>query len=291
MKMLKEIHTKAYAKINFNLNVLPVRSDGFHNIESIFQTINLYDKLSIKINKKKGCEVYCEEIKLPLKNTLTNAYQAFCECVNIFVPGVYVELKKGIPSGGGLGGGSSDAAALIRVLETVCGITLSIEQLDYIASKTGSDVFFFMHCDKDGKGCALVSGRGEIIKKINPRHDLYLVLIFPDESSSTKEAYSLVDKVIFEGKTIKCPKFCELEQIYNSEIQNWTFKNIFTPVISDKLISVRNAITELKKSGCCYAEMSGSGSTVFGVFSLEQQAEYVSNLLAASWKQKLVRTV
>lgn len=291
MKMVNKIHTRAYAKVNFNLNVLPARSDGFHNIESIFQTINLYDELIVTQIEEKCCLVQCDSLVLPKKNTLTSAYQAFCDVVGIDVPGISIELKKGIPSGGGLGGGSSDAASLVRVLERMCGVLLSDNQLDYIASKTGSDVFFFMHCDKDGKGCALVSGRGEIVKEIKPRHNLYLLLIFPDEFSSTKEAYSLVDEEILNGNQIKCPNFCDLEKIYNSDIQKWTFKNSFTPVISSKLKTVGNAISELKKSGCCYAEMSGSGSTVFGVFTLEQQAENVSDLLAESWKCKLVRTV
>lgn len=291
MKMVNKIHTRAYAKVNFNLNVLPVRSDGFHNIESIFQTINLYDELIVTQIEEKCCLVHCDSLFLPQNNTLTSAYQAFCDVVDIAVPGISVELKKEIPSGGGLGGGSSDAAALVRVLEKMCGVSLSSNQLDYIASKIGSDVFFFMHCDKDGKGCALISGRGEIVKEIKPRHDLYLLLIFPDEFSSTKEAYSLVDKEISSGNQIKCPDFWDLEKIYNSDIQKWTFKNSFTPVISNKLKNVGNAVSELKKSGCCYAEMSGSGSTIFGVFTLEQQAENVSDLLAESWKCKLVRTV
>lgn len=289
--MFSEIRARAYAKVNFGLKVLPVRGDGFHNIESIFQTVNLYDELIINWNKEKSCLVHCESMQLPLKNTLTIAYQAFCDVVDCEVPGVSVELIKGIPSGGGLGGGSSDAAALVRVLETVCGLTLSDSQLDRIAAKTGSDVFFFMHCDKDGKGCALVSGRGEIIEKIKPRHDLYLLFVFPKESSSTKEAYALVDEAIASGREVKGPDFCDFELIYNSDVQKWTFINTFTPVIADSIKEVGAALQALRNAGCCYAEMSGSGSTVFGVFTLKQQADSVCNLLAESWECKLVQTI
>jgi len=289
--MFTEIRVRAYAKINFGLKILPERGDGFHNLESIFQTISLYDELIINWKEEKNCTVLCDAMQLPSKNTLTMAYQAFCEAVDVDVPGVSVKLIKGIPSGGGLGGGSSDAAALVRVLETVCGLKLSDSQLDYVAAKTGSDVFFFMHCDSEGKGCALVSGRGEIVKEINPRHDINLLLVFPDEGSSTKQAYALVDEALAEGKEVKGPDFCELEGIYNSPVQKWTFINTFTPVIAGAIPVVGEAIKALKKVGCCYAEMSGSGSTVFGVFTSEQQAELGRNLLGDSWNCKLVQTV
>ena len=118
---------KAYAKVNFNLRVLPKRPDGFHNLESIFQTISLFDELEVSVEKETGCFVECSSLALPDDNTLTSAYKAFCSVVNpqVKVPGVKVVLKKGIPAGGGLGGGSSDAAALVRVLERLCKVRLS----------------------------------------------------------------------------------------------------------------------------------------------------------------------
>ena len=281
----------AYAKINFGLTVLPKREDGFHPIESIFQTIDLYDELIVSENETGGCVVSCDSMELPEKNTLTLAYNAFCEIAGVKVPGVYVKLIKGIPAGGGLGGGSSDAAALVRVLERICNIKLTAEQLEYVAAKTGSDVFFFMHCNREGKACALVSGRGEVVREIKPRNDLLLLLIFPEASSSTKEAYALVDDAIASGKEIKGPGYSDLEFIYNESVQNWTFINTFTPVIAKTLPEIGDAIGALKNAGCCYAEMSGSGSTVFGVFTLMQQAELVRNLLADTWNCKLVRAV
>ena len=289
--MLREIVVKAYAKINFGLKVFPKRDDGFHSIESIFQTIDCFDELIVTETQQFGCEVMCDSMELPLNNTLVNAYQAFCDITRRKDIGVSVKLIKGIPSGGGLGGGSSDAAALIRVLEKLCGIVLTDEQLDYVASKTGSDVFFFMHCDNDGKGCALVSGRGEIVEKIIPRHDLFLLLIFPDVHSSTKEAYALVDKMLDSGEEVKSPDFKDYEKIYSLEPNKWTFSNTFTPVIAKEYEKIENAITAIRKGGCSYVEMSGSGSTVFGVFTLKQQAMFVNNLLTDAWNCRLVQTV
>ena len=281
----------AYAKINFGLRVLPGRADGFHGIESIFQTVDLYDELSLTTTAEKGCVVHCSDMELPENNTLTKAYNAFCKVVRCEVPGVRVELKKGIPSGGGLGGGSSDAAALTRMLDRLCNVRLSDSELDNIAAETGSDVFFFMHCDERGRGCALVSGRGEVVKKIHGRDDLFLLLIFPEVSSSTKEAYALVDEALACGNVLISPEFDELELVYRRPPENWTFINTFTPVISAKYKDIGRAIEALRALGCEYAEMSGSGSTVFGIFSSRQEAESAVKMLAGSWNCKLARTV
>ena len=289
--MEREISGRAYAKVNFGLRVLPGRSDGFNGIESIFQTVDLFDELTLTVTAEKGCFVHCSDMELTENNTLTKAYNAFCKVVDCEVPGVKVELKKGIPSGGGLGGGSSDAAALVRMLEKLCNVRLSDSDLDNIAAETGSDVFFFMHCDEQGRGCALVSGRGEVVKKIHGREDLFLVLIFPKVSSSTKDAYALVDEAFAGGKVVVSPEFDELELVYRKPPENWTFINTFTPVISKKYEEIGRAIEALKALNCNYAQMSGSGSTVFGVFASRQLAESAVNKLAGSWNCKLARTV
>ena len=289
--MMQEISVKAFAKVNFGLAVLPKRNDGFHCIESIFQTVDLSDELVIKRSEKKGCFVTCDSMQLPEINTITAAYKALGQVLEAELFGVEVFIKKGIPSGGGLGGGSSDAAAFIRGMELLGDFRLSDDKKDYIADKTGSDVFFFMHCDDKGSGCALVSGRGEVVKQIQPRKDLWLVMIFPGVHSSTKEAYSLVDDAFEKGRKIKSPDFSEYEFIYNKSVQDWTFINTFTPVISDKYEKIRNAIGALEKTNCCYAEMSGSGATVFGVFTSKQQADFAYNSLAETWCCKLVSTI
>lgn len=285
----------AYAKVNFGLNVLPKiggeQKNEYHNLESIFQTVDLYDVLTVEKNDSTFCTVICNDMELPEKNTLTNAYDAFFEITGLKKIGICVELKKGIPSGGGLGGGSSDAAALVRALQEICDIKLNRNQLDFIASKTGSDVFFFMNCDEQGKGCALVWGRGENVKKISPRKDLFLVLIFPQQNSSTKEAYALLDEAYKRGEKLESPSFDDFENIYNRSVEDWTFINSFTPVISNSCEEIRLALKDLQKVGCCYSEMSGSGSTVYGVFTLRQQAISASNLLGEAWKCKLVQTV
>ena len=250
--MLNVTYEKAYAKVNFGLNVFSERGDGFHNIESIFQTVDLYDELMVSEIADNRCVVECDTFKLPEKNTLTNSYEAFCQVSMVKVPGVKVVLKKMIPSGGGLGGGSADAAALVRALQKICGIKLSASQLNQIAEKTGSDVFFFMNCDDEGKGCALVSGRGEVVKNIIPRKDLFLLLIFPELSSSTKEAYALVDEYLMKKNKVKGPGLLQLEDVYNSNVKKWNFINTFTTVLSEKYKQIEAALSDLDKVGSEY---------------------------------------
>ena len=175
------------------------------------------------------------------------------------------------------------------MLSKICRVNLDAKQLDYIASKTGSDVFFFMHCDKDGTGCALVSGRGEIIKKITPRRDLYLILVFPEIFSSTKEAYQLVDKQLESGIDNDFVILEELEEEYQKHPSEWRFKNTFTPSLCDVYSDLSSALGTLKKCGADFCDMSGSGSTIFGVFTSKQRAKYNMKLLAATWNCALVR--
>ena len=210
------------------------------------------------------------------------------------------EIKTIILDGGGDISNFNTTASMVQseanpypynTLETLCNVRLSDSELDDIAAETGSDVFFFMHCDEMGQGCALVSGRGENVKRIHGREDLFLVLIFPEVSSSTKEAYALVDEAFAGGKVLVSPEFDELELVYRRPPKRWTFINTFTPLISAKYEQIGRAIEALRNLGCDYAEMSGSGSTVFGVFTSRQEAESAVQELTGSWNCKLARTV
>ena len=276
--MLTEISVSAPAKINVGLKVLPVRDDGFHSIESIFQTVGLYDELTVKlINGFGRCEVSCADIVLPKKNTIESAYKAFSEVYGK-IKSVSVFLKKGIPSGGGLGGGSSDAASFVRALEKLNDVKLSDNELDSIAAKVGSDVFFFLRA---ASGAAIVTGRGEIVRHIKRRNDLTFLLVFPHVSSSTKEAYDLIDEFYYSGCSMVFPEVARLEEIYNSPLNKWTFKNSFTAVLKNKYAEIENALTVLSNVNAPYCEMSGSGSTLFGVFYSVGEAQAAAEKLKA----------
>ena len=271
MNMSAEVRVLAPGKVNFNLHVLPPRADGFHNIESIFQTVSLFDELTVRLEENyNACTVECQEMKLPESNTITSAYSAFCSLTG-FNQSVKVNLVKRIPSGGGLGGGSSDAAAFVRALSLLSGITVSPEMADRLAEKIGSDVFFFLHCAHPG--CALVSGRGEVVHPIKVREDIHILLVLPNVHSSTKEAYALVDRELTAGRTVDCPAFTELESVYNRAVKDWDFANSFTVPVAGKYPEIAEALMALKKEGALFADMSGSGAVVFGVFDTSKAAE------------------
>ena len=284
--MRTEVCVTAPAKINIGLYVLPGRVNGFHRIESIFQTVTLFDTLVVRASEKKGCIVDCEGMELPSDNTISLSYTAFRSVTGIDNFGVRVELKKRIPSGGGLGGGSSDAAACIRAFEALNDITLSVRQLEAIASRVGSDVFFFLLCGAEG--CAVVTGRGEIVKPIHARDDLYILLVFPDVHSSTKEAYALLDESFAAGKITPCPAYADLETVYKTPVSDWSFANSFTPSLVSRFPEIGFALNDLRRKGALFAEMSGSGSTVYGIFASEAEAENARSVLASSWKGSIV---
>ena len=147
--MLRSVHVVVPAKINLHLKVNEKRDDGFHDIESIFQKIPLYDELLIEMaDTKNTCKVDSPVFKLPEKNTLTSAYSAFCAATGISV-GVNVALTKHIPSGAGMGGGSSDAAGMLRGLQQLFGVSLTDAELKKAAETIGSDVSFFLYDGDD----------------------------------------------------------------------------------------------------------------------------------------------
>lgn len=287
--MSSDIVVLAPAKVNIGLKVLHNRTDGYHNIESIFQTVDLCDELEVSLTsgEKNACYVKCDLIDLPFDNTLTKTYKAFCFLTG-FEDSVRVFLKKRIPSGGGLGGGSSDAASFLVALSRLSGIALTSELADFVAGMVGSDVFFFLHSgyfdSSEKRGCALVSGRGEIVNKIRPRDDLTFLLLFPDVHSSTKEAYELVDRAFYLGQDVLCPDFASLEDMYYSSVSRWKFANSFTPVLKEKYSLIERALGVIIKAKANWAEMSGSGSTVFGVYDSDNAAKAAASRCSKEWK-------
>lgn len=285
----------APAKINLGLRVFPRRADGFHNISSIFTTIRLFDELNVsEIQKENVCEVVCEQMELPEDNTFTKAYKAFCVLTGI-KKGVRVEVTKRIPAGGGLGGGSSDSSSFIHSLNILFDAKLSSSDLIQIAGEVGSDVFFFTEALLADGGrrfsnfevfSALVEGRGEKVSQIKERSDFTVLLVFPGVSVSTKDAYNWVDEKIAK---CDCPDQIQndLEQVYRLPVKEWTFSNDFTDVVCNKNHAVQKALLLLKQCGADFADMSGSGSTVFGVFENREKALSAQKTLDGEFKTVL----
>lgn len=281
----------APAKINIGLRVFEKSFDSvYHNLESIFQTIDFCDELEVEfIDSSSGeCEFLCDSMVLPEINTITKTFDSFAKITGKN-KSVRVKLTKRIPSGGGLGGGSSDSASFLRALAKLNDVELTENLAKSVASEVGSDVFFFLGL-KNGFGAALVSGRGEVVQEIASRK-LYFVLILPDVFSSTKEAYGLLDEFYeslksnsgFDKFSSEYLDYSKYEENYRGDIRNWNFVNSFTSVLVGKYGIIGEAISDLKKVGASFSDMSGSGSTVFGVFEDFDSATKAVSSLKSKW--------
>lgn len=260
--MLDVVRDCAPAKLNLHLEVYPKRSDGYHPIKSIFQTISLVDDLVVSLSGKSlSCVVECDAMQLPVENTLTKTYRLFCQISGV-TAGVRVKLTKRIPSGAGLGGGSSDAATFLLILNRMFDYPLGLNQLEEIANLVGSDVLFFL-----SGGAAVVTGRGDIVEPIKPREDFCIVVVYPDVHCSTPESYGLVDEYFALGKTVNETALQDLEKMYYEPVSEWRFLNTFTNPVATKFPVIFDVMKSLENLGADYVQMSGSGSTVFGVFS------------------------
>ncbi len=289
--MTDSVTVLAPAKINLGLKVLPQRGDGFHNLQSIFTTVGLFDKIKVQlIEEKNTCLVSCDSMELPVENTFTKSYKAFCVLTGVQT-GVSVSVEKHIPSGGGLGGGSSDASSFIQSLNTIFSTNLSDENLSHISGIVGSDVYFFTSAlNADDKRrvssfvpyAAFVSGRGEKVEEIKCRNDYHVLLVMLGVSVSTKEAYALVDGCM---KTENSPlEKSFFEKMYGQPVRDWQFVNDFTRPVCDRYPAILDALNMLHDAGADFADMSGSGSTVYGIFGNLDVAVNAKKLLEAKFQ-------
>ena len=226
-----------------------------------------------------SCVVECDSMQLPVENTLTKTYRLFCQFSGVS-EGVYVKLTKRIPTGAGLGGGSSDAATFLLILNRMFDYPLGLNQLEEIANLVGSDVLFFL-----SGGAAVVTGRGDIVEPIKPREDFCIVVVYPDVHCSTPESYGLVDEYFALGKTVNETALQDLEKMYYEPISEWRFLNTFTNPVGAKFPVILEVIDSLKSFGADYVQMSGSGSTVFGVFSDFNLGKDTCTNLRKIWKE------
>ncbi|TAH43759.1 MAG: 4-(cytidine 5'-diphospho)-2-C-methyl-D-erythritol kinase [Bacteroidetes bacterium] len=249
-------------KINIGLNIISKRSDGFHSIETVFYPIQWADILEIVPGAQESNTVDFRSTGLRLfgpkdKNLCLRAYQLLSEKFNI--PSVKMHLHKVLPIGAGLGGGSSDAASTLMLLNKIFKLGASEEELESIAASIGSDCSFFIRNKP-----MMATGKGEILKPISLKlKNYFIVIVKPRAHISTAEAYASV-------KPSK-PKFDLSEQIQRP-ISEWKdfVVNDFEHTIFEKHPGIKNIKNKMYKLGALYASMSGSGSSVYGIFSNEK---------------------
>ncbi len=276
----------APAKINLHLAVGARRSDGFHAIASIFQAVSLHDTVSVTLRSVAGIELVADCGCPVEQNTVWRAASAFLTAASQSglksLPGIAVALDKHIPMGAGLGGGSSDAASTLVALSLLLPGFVDRPTLLRLAATTGSDVPFFM-----GSACAAVTGRGEILSPLVPRTDYALVIVNPGFPVSTKEAYGRLDAARSSGLSLGSSDQDlagalrhAIDAYSHERPEDWRFRNDFFDVLSPELPGLEQCRQALLSFGADFAAMSGSGSSVFGVFSSRAEAERASSALS-----------
>lgn len=261
------ITLKAPAKINLTLEILRKRKDGYHDIKSVLQTIDLCDTLNIQPNK--GISFQCDMPGWLAKNSLLSKVVKLLQKASGSKPGAAISLEKRIPLLSGLGGDSSDAAALLKGLNDFWGLNLSPEKLRELAMRLGSDVPFFLN-----GGTALAEGRGEIITRLPPLEKLWVLVIPPGIKvgpyKTAKMYASLKTSCFTDGSgtdrlvsIIKEGKMPESSLLFN------VFKDIAFHVYSGLLLFNISLI----KIGICDVYLAGSGPTLFSVFQDKEKAE------------------
>jgi 4-diphosphocytidyl-2-C-methyl-D-erythritol kinase len=282
--MAERVRVRAAAKINLHLRVYRRRPDGFHDLRSLFQAVSLSDSLVIRSLKELDTIEIEGDFDCPVQATTVYKAIAAYRRASGDRSGVGVVVDKGIPAGAGLGGGSSDAAATLVGLEALLRRGLDTSALSSIGASIGSDVPFFL-----GSGASLVEGRGELIAGLPPRTDYHVALAFPGFGVATAEAYRELDEARPDDSAEPDPGAAALASAYEGDPGEWPFANSFEGVIGASRPRIPSAKAILLARGASFAAMSGSGSTVFGIYRERGEAEAaVARLLAAGYGARSV---
>lgn len=258
------------AKINIGLNVLRKRADGYHDISSCFYPVKLFDALEITAAFEMTLDIsgitWQEDLE---KNSCMLAYRALSKLAEL--PAFTISLIKKIPVGAGLGGGSSDAASMLKMLNEIAGINLKPDALEVIAARIGSDCPFFIQSKP-----AIATGRGEVLMPSSVSlKGFFIALIKPDFQISTIIAYRDIKPGIPE---------ITLEKALKSPIREW--KNLIKNDFESHLFKLYPELdvikTKLYANGAIYASLSGSGSVVYGIFSTRPEPQDFDKLGAVT---------
>lgn len=264
--MTKLISLSAPAKINLTLDVKGRRPDGYHELETVMHQISLADNITIRAIPR-GIELTCDHPDLPVDDS-NLAYRAAWEILKRCSAGegVAIDVKKHIPIGAGLAGGSTDAAAVLIGINRLYNYGIITEQLQDWGALIGSDVPF---CIKGGT--ALARGRGEILEKLPPGPPLNLVLVKPDFSVSTAEVYRQYS-LQQPKKTPDTRAFLEAWRRCDMIRMCTAMENVLESVTAARFADIEQLKTRMQGLGAAKSLMSGSGPTVFGIFEETETA-------------------
>ena len=276
---MSKITEKAYAKINISLDVTAKRPDGYHDMLMVMQTVTLCDDVTVELIDGEKSTASCNLSFIPCdeRNLAVKAANMFFEELGR-KGAARIKLNKTIPVGAGMAGGSTDAAAVLRALNTLCGKPFDRAGLEALASDVGSDVAFCI-----SGGTALASGRGEILTPLPPLPDCHIVICKPDFSISTPELFKKLDSV-----KLRChPDTAGIQEALSEQnllrIARRMY-NVFEDVPDRRFSTISEIKGKLLDGGALGAVMTGTGSAVFGIFDNLADAEKTAEELRKSYR-------
>lgn len=265
---------QAQAKLNLHLRVLTKEESGFHSIETVYHRIEHADELKICIEPygQKTLDVRGADLGPVESNLAYRAVLAYADACG-WPSGFTIELDKKIPAGAGLGGGSSDAAAVLRALDSLNGQPVGERRLLGIAASLGADVPFLVSSEV----MALAWGRGERMLGLVPLRQRDVLLVTPDFQISTADAYSWLDADRPSEGEMTEQSASDLLLISDEMLGSWKSvrklnRNDFIAPVADRYPQVRTHLENLKGTGSFFCSMTGSGSTLFGVYEALPEA-------------------
>ena len=288
VKIRISVRIFAPAKVNLFLRIVGQRSDGYHLLDSLMAPVSLYDAIEIQAERREQSELRirltCDKLDLPTDQSNLAYRAALLMCRETETTAIItIDLQKNIPAGAGLGGGSSDAAAVLKALNRLLSLGLNVSQLCQLAAQIGADVPFFIPCR-----LARVGGIGEILTPLPPLPRHWLVIVVPPFAVSTPWAYRRFDELSADVACLPADSTLQITA------QQWPDIGVFVNDLEQAVLPEHPLIARIKSRllelGAEMALMSGSGSAVFGVFTEQLQAQQAAATFTDS-EQTFVVTV
>lgn len=275
------LYEGAFAKLNLTLDVIGKREDGFHDIKSVMQAISVRDDIEIDIGTGKPWILRCSDETVPQDehNLAWKAAKIYFEAVRKNPNGLEIRINKRIPVGAGMGGGSADAAAVLRALNRHYGEPLSIAALAELGGTIGCDIPFCTIC-----GTAMVEGRGELLRRLPDIPDCFFVVCKPEFSISTPELFKKLD----EKGSYKHPDNQQMESaILSGDLGRICehIYNVFDPVVTEEHLELNYIKSIFNSYGAVGYQMTGSGSAVFAIVTEFEYAAVICNMLKENYPQ------
>ena len=278
------LYEGAFAKLNLTLDVLGKRPDGYHDLQSVMQTISIRDDIEIDVGTGKPWKLECTQEGIPTdeKNLAWKAAKVFFDTIGKDPDGLEIRITKRIPSQAGLGGGSADAGAVLRALNRHYEYPFSILALAELGAQVGSDVPFCTLC-----GTAMVEGRGERVRKLPDIPDCVFVICKPEFSVSTPDLYQKIDQCeIAKRPDNKAMESAILAGDLGKVAEN--VLNVFDPVVTQDHLELNYIKSIFNSYGSMAQQMTGSGSAVFAMVPDFEFAAVICNMLKDNYPQVFI---